>query len=592
MKPGDTIEGRYRVIKQLDQGGMGTVVLAEHVLIKRRVAVKILKSDLAADADAVERFMNEARAAGTLGHPNIVESTDMGFMRNGIPYIVFEYLEGTLLVDEVYRLGGLPLRRTLKIAHQIAFGLDAAHNAGIVHRDLKSENIFLTDKDERPDHVKVLDFGISRFAEVEADSGRRSQVMGTPEFMAPEQITSPERVDRRTDIYALGVIMYEMLAARRPFKNDGDPHAVLRQVVHDPPPALARSDLPPGLPEMLFDKLLAKDPTSRYATMKDVQQALEAFYNIARPGTSITPLSIPITQLTNQVTNGVALRAATGRVATPLPLPDAPARAARKAIAAFLVVGGVAVAAGAGLLVLGGNATQTGSADPAVLASLKADADKLAGVLDAEARAVRLRADAIATTPMLRAAIETDAATINDMAESERLFSPKSNEVLEVFQFKGGQSVSMLRLPAGASPLSVAVADQARIGTDGTRVLVTVAAPVSTQGGISGGMLAIASAVDLVSVQTDLARDAGSSALLGLGKPITLTTGSGSGGSVELPIAVHDAKADGLKLAATVRDTAGAAPPATRPISYACFGLGGVMMFLYLGSLLRARREG
>src|SRR4051812_35792170 len=132
MKPGDTVEGRYRIIRVLDEGGMGTIFLAEHVLIKRRVAIKILKPELAADAEVVERFMNEARAVGTLRHPNIVESTDMGFTRDGVPFIVFEYLEGSLLTEAIYqRAGGLPVRRALKIADQIASALHAAHNAGI-----------------------------------------------------------------------------------------------------------------------------------------------------------------------------------------------------------------------------------------------------------------------------------------------------------------------------------------------------------------------------------------------------------------------------------------------------------------------------
>src|SRR5207247_3897797 len=122
------------VIKPLDEGGMGTVFLAEHVLIHRKVALKVLRPELAEDSEVVERFMNEARAAGTLGHPNIVESTDMGFTRDGIPYIVFEFLEGTLLVDELYRLRGLPIRPALKLAHQPPSAREAAHRARIVHR--------------------------------------------------------------------------------------------------------------------------------------------------------------------------------------------------------------------------------------------------------------------------------------------------------------------------------------------------------------------------------------------------------------------------------------------------------------------------
>jgi serine/threonine protein kinase len=275
VKIGDVVEGRYRILKTLGQGGMGTVFLAEHALIKRRVAIKILHPDLATDADVIERFMNEARAAGTLGHPNIVESTDMGFTGNHVPYIVFEYLEGTLLTDEIYRVGGLPVRRTIRIADQVVSALGAAHNAGIVHRDLKSDNIFLTDKDDALDHVKVLDFGISRFLEL--DDKQRGMVMGTPEFMAPEQITDPENVDKRADIYALGVILYEMLTARRPFSNEDDPRQLLHRIVNHAPPPLMRPEVPHALDQLIMTKLLAKNPADRFQHMADVQAALEQF---------------------------------------------------------------------------------------------------------------------------------------------------------------------------------------------------------------------------------------------------------------------------------------------------------------------------
>jgi serine/threonine-protein kinase len=277
VKTGDVVEGRYRIIKTLGEGGMGTVFLAEHALIKRRVAMKILHPELATDANVIERFMNEARAAGTLGHPNIVESTDMGFTHNHVPYIVFEYLEGTLLTDEIYRVGGLPVRRAVRIAQQIASALQAAHNASIVHRDLKSDNIFLTDKDDALDHVKVLDFGISRFLEADDEQTRRGMVMGTPEFMAPEQITAPDSVDRRADIYALGVILYEMVTARRPFSNDEDPRALLHRIVHNEPPPLQRPEVPHAMCEMILNRLLAKDPNHRFQSMLDVEAALDAF---------------------------------------------------------------------------------------------------------------------------------------------------------------------------------------------------------------------------------------------------------------------------------------------------------------------------
>lgn len=275
VETGDIVEGRYRILRTLGEGGMGTVFLAEHMLIKRRVAIKILHSELATDANIIERFMNEARAAGTLGHPNIVESTDMGFTHSHVPYIVFEFLEGALLTNEIYRVGGLPVRRAVRIASQIASALTAAHKADIVHRDLKSDNVFLTDKDDAFDHVKVLDFGISRFLML--DDKQQGMVMGTPEFMAPEQITAPESVDRRADIYALGVILYEMLTARRPFASEDDPRQLMHRIVHEPAPPLQRPEVPPALEDAILHKMLAKDPAERYQTMSDVEVALESF---------------------------------------------------------------------------------------------------------------------------------------------------------------------------------------------------------------------------------------------------------------------------------------------------------------------------
>ncbi len=304
---GEVVEGRYKILRPIAEGGMGTVFLAEHWLIKRRVAIKVLHPELATDAVMIRRFMNEASAAGTLGHPNIVESTDMGFTKNDVPYIVFEYLEGTPLADEVARLGSLPVARALKIAHQIASALEAAHDANIVHRDLKSDNIFLTDKGEEHDHVKVLDFGISRFLAASDKTGIGGNLLGTPEFMAPEQIVTPDQIDKRADIYALGVVLYEMLSGKVPFGYDNLPdtvrrtkqktpgldveaaHRLLGRIVNDPPPPLIRPDAPAGLAEMLDEKLLAKNPDHRYQTMKDVQAAFAAFSGIiAKPERALT----------------------------------------------------------------------------------------------------------------------------------------------------------------------------------------------------------------------------------------------------------------------------------------------------------------
>ena len=325
VKTGDLVEGRYRVIKTLGVGGMGTVFLAEHVLIKRRVALKILHADLARDESVVERFMNEARTAGTLGHPNIVESTDMGFTHDHVPYIVYEYLEGTLLTDEIYRVGGLPVRRAVRIAEQIASALQAAHNTNIVHRDLKSDNIFLTDKDDALDHVKVLDFGVSRFLEAE-DSRTRGMVVGTPEFMAPEQISDPEGVDKRADIYALGVMLYEMLTARRPFSNDDDPRQLMHRIVHEPVPPLQRPEVPHALEQIVIEKLLAKDRRDRFQTMADVQAALEQFTTggIAKVRRRSAPIIVPNETFDDQPQTSIRLPKPSHVRHTPVPARDTP----------------------------------------------------------------------------------------------------------------------------------------------------------------------------------------------------------------------------------------------------------------------------
>lgn len=282
FQPDDVVDGRYRVVRKLADGGMGTVFLAEHMLIGRRVAIKLLHAELAADRRMVDQFLKEASAAGTLGHPHIVESTDMGFTREGVPYIVFEYLEGALLSEEVERLGWLPVRRALVIARQVALALEAAHNAQIAHLDLKSDNVFLTDRGDALDHAKLLDFGISRFMAKDSEDTQPRIVMGTPEYMAPEQVMSPDLVDGRADIYALGVLLYEMLAGRCPFVS-GDPRWVLGQIVYAPPPPLTRP-VPPMVERLLFDGLLVKSREERLQTMAEVIAILDSLIATVRSG--------------------------------------------------------------------------------------------------------------------------------------------------------------------------------------------------------------------------------------------------------------------------------------------------------------------
>jgi serine/threonine-protein kinase len=281
LQPGDLIDGRYRIVGKLADGGMGTVFLAEHVRIRRRLAIKVLHAELATDHWMVRRFLNEATVAGTLSHAHVVESTDMGFTHDGIPYIVFEYLEGCMLTEEIRRLGRLPLRRALVIARQIASALEAAHQAQIAHLDLKSDNVFLTHRDNVFDHAKLIDFGISLFLANDLETTPTGILVGTPEFMAPEQVSSPDTADHRADIYALGVLLYEMLAGHCPFEGK-DLHRVLHQVVHEPPPPLDRP-VPPALNHLLFAGLLRKAREDRPQRMAEIIIVLDALIAATRP---------------------------------------------------------------------------------------------------------------------------------------------------------------------------------------------------------------------------------------------------------------------------------------------------------------------
>src|SRR3954469_23404027 len=219
--------GNYRVSELIGEGGMGVVYLAEHPGIGRRAAIKILRPGLTDNAELTKRFFNEARAANAIRHAGIVEVLDCGTLPSGTAYIVMELLEGENLAARLRKAGQLPVADARRVAAQTASALAAAHAAGIVHRDLKPDNLYLVpdERDASLEMVKVLDFGIAKLGQ---DAGRTSSVrtrtgsvMGTPAYMSPEQCRGTREIDPRTDIYALGVILFEMLCGRPPFVSEG-----------------------------------------------------------------------------------------------------------------------------------------------------------------------------------------------------------------------------------------------------------------------------------------------------------------------------------------------------------------------------------
>ncbi len=268
--------GNYVVRQQLGEGGMGAVYLAEHPQIGKRVALKVLHAELAANVDITTRFFHEAKAVNDIGHPNIVDILDFGSMtteRGPLVYLVMELLTGSTLTT-VIEQGAIDPQRTVRIALQIADALAASHAKGIVHRDLKPDNIMLVARG-RDEQVKLLDFGIAKMtAGTTSTKTRTGMVMGTPRYMSPEQCEGRGNIDHRTDIYALGIVLYEMLTGRLPFNGSGYGEILVKQMTEAPVPlSTVRPGISPHLEQIVL-KALQKRPEERFATMEELASAL------------------------------------------------------------------------------------------------------------------------------------------------------------------------------------------------------------------------------------------------------------------------------------------------------------------------------
>ena len=278
---GTEIQGRYRVLQRLGAGGMGVVYLGEHILIRRKVAIKTLHPHYAADPSVVSRFHREALAATAVGNEHIVEVTDMGHLSDGSLFMVLEYLEGHNFGEEISRQGALPVGRVSRIICQMCDALTAVHEKGIVHRDLKPDNIFLVKRSSNPDFVKILDFGISKFKSSldgkSANLTNTGATLGTPHFMAPEQAEGRGEIDLRADIYALGGIMFYALSGRHPF--DADTFLALMMKICTEPAPSVRAHLPhlPAELEFAIARCLAKNPQERYQSCAELKAALLPF---------------------------------------------------------------------------------------------------------------------------------------------------------------------------------------------------------------------------------------------------------------------------------------------------------------------------
>src|SRR5437868_9550951 len=269
-QPGDLIADRYELEELVGSGGMSTVFRARDQQLGRRVAIKILHERYGDDPEYVERFRREARAVARLSHPNIVTVIDRG-ADDGRQYIVFEHVDGENLKELVVRSGRLPVRRALELALAVADGLAFAHDHGLVHRDVKPQNVLLS----REGEVKVTDFGIARSLHMDHGVTQTGTVLGTGEYLAPEQ-ASGKPVSPATDVYSLGVVLWELLAGEVPFKGDNFVAVALRHV-NEPVPHLrdVRPDVSPRLAAAV-ERALAKDPASRFPSMGALAKELRA----------------------------------------------------------------------------------------------------------------------------------------------------------------------------------------------------------------------------------------------------------------------------------------------------------------------------
>lgn len=295
VEAGTLVDGKYRVVRLLGEGGMGAVYEGENIRIRRRVALKVLHATLASHETAARRFEQEAKAAGMIGSEHIVEVLDFGSLPSGELYLVMEFLEGEDLATRIKRHKRLMPHEAAPIVYQILEGLSAAHKIGIIHRDLKPENVFLVrQRTGQRDFVKVLDFGVSKFSTLSGDAmsmTRTGAVVGTPYYLSPEQARGLRNIDARSDLYSVGVVMYQAITGRLPFSAETFNELVFKIALEAPPPAeTVVPDLDPTF-AAIIRTAMEREPDARFASAKDFQAAISRWIALNPAPDSIRPAS-------------------------------------------------------------------------------------------------------------------------------------------------------------------------------------------------------------------------------------------------------------------------------------------------------------
>ena len=382
VREGDLLAGKYRVERVLGSGGMGIVVCAMHEQLEQRVAIKFVRDEALGNTDAVERFLREARAAVKLKSEHAAKVLDVGTLESGAPYMVMEYLEGGDLSQVLEERGPLRIETAAEYIVQACEAIAEAHAAGIIHRNIKPQNLFLSKSVGGAPKVKVLDFGVSKSLVTSGAGGltQTRSMLGSPLYMSPEQMRSSRDVDARADVWALGVVLYELLTQRWPFEAESMPELCLKVVSEKPTPITTyRPDVPQAMVEIV-DRCLKKDPNQRYAHAAELATALES---LAPPASRIIAerarlavaisgsraVSSPSISIASHPGTDVLARTAATWDSGSVPSPVAVESKKPSRTGLWLGVGAGVVALGIGALLLRGH----GQAAPSAAATTAAD---------------------------------------------------------------------------------------------------------------------------------------------------------------------------------------------------------------------------
>jgi serine/threonine protein kinase len=587
--------GRYSLLGHLATGGMAEVWLARQLGMQgfeKIVVIKRARPELA-DPETTALFLDEARLVATLEHPNIAQVYEIGAV-NGSYFFVMEYVDGAdvrrLIETSIAKRYPLALADALYIISHVCTALHYAHEKHdlegrplhIIHRDVSPSNVLIS----HDGAIKVCDFGIAKAHNRKTEDTQSGVLKGKFSYMSPEQCQS-KPIDRRSDVFSIGILLYELSTQSKLFRGTSD-FALLQQIVESPIPLpSARVPNYPRELEHIVMKALAKSPTDRYPTAQALQLDLEEFareHKLAMSSVRIAKLMSALFEKRNDAwiraqrahsdhfievsstpappgsvhTPPPAFLAVGSAPSTPsaesTPLPAAamvggersvtgqsglgPAAApARRSPVVWLVGALLAAVIGVAVTVL--DHTMLAAGDRSIVTSLTNDVEKLAATLDGAARSAHLRADGIATTPMLRAAIETDAATLSDLANSEMVFAADRGEALEVFQFRGDRATSLLRIPKTALSVQPIKGRGTRFQSDGRGVTLAASAPISGyRAGLTGGLV-ISTPVDLTAIRRAMAEHATRATLTGLGNDVILVgPGDSGGGGAPLKLSV------------------------------------------------------